>query len=114
MVVDGINESAELRFRVSSSQSGVSATRLVNELANQLPELEKILREEHGDVSVVADREKSVPIDPVTAYLVLKFVGAAIASGALAKLGEDVYKFLKDRIVNGSVRKAEDPPRGSN
>jgi hypothetical protein len=98
---------AELRFRVISLDSEVSPAELVSNLTGKIPDLTKELAEKYGEVQVEAEREKSIPIDPVTAYLVLKFAGAAIAGGFLKKLGEDAYTYLKNVIRNGSV----EPPQ---
>jgi hypothetical protein len=106
----------ELRFRVISAHPTVNSGQLVCQLAADVPALAEHLREKWPmlpDLSVEADREKSVPIDPDTAFLVLTFLGAAFASGFLEKFGEkfgeDAYTFLKNRITNGSIERPENP-----
>jgi len=102
----------ELRFRVISAHPTVNSGQLVCQLAADVPALAEHLREKWPmlpDLSVEADREKSVPIDPDTAFLVLTFAGAAFAGGFLEKAGEEAYTFLKNRITNGSIERPENP-----
>jgi len=101
------NNSYEVRLKIASLHPVNTAEELVEQLLQLTPELSNHIKDLHPGVTVEADREKSIPIDPVSAYLVLKFVGGALAAGALKKLGEDAYTFLKKKIKNGTVGRPE-------
>jgi hypothetical protein len=100
------NEMGDIRLRVESLNPTISAEETVEQLKLLAPELSAFLSSRHPGVSVEAEREKSIPIDPATAYLVLTFIGKGIAAGVLSKLGQDAYTFLKSKIRNASI----DPP----
>jgi hypothetical protein len=109
-IISPMQNSSEVRFQITSTNPKVSAAELVSVLAKQVPDLqaELRLRKEFGDVSVEADRQKSVPIDPVTAWLILKFIGGAVAGGFLGAMGKQAFEFLKEHIQNGTVKEADE------
>lgn len=101
----------DLRFRVVSTNPRVSSGALVSSVADELlDDLTEHLRatSKMPDLTIELDRQKSVPIDPVSAYLVLKLAAGLIAAGALQKMGEDAYEFLKSRIRNGAIDRPGD------
>ena len=77
------------------------------------PELTRELAGSLADVSIEADRQHSAPLSPETAiliYLLLPkiapaaaFAGKAVAAGALAAIGKDIYDFLKKKLANATV-----------
>lgn len=96
----------EIRFRVVSTHPRVSSAQLVSQLSTCAAGLTRHLRKQgppFGQLSVEAEREKSVPIDPVTGYLVLKFIGAGLAGAAVKKAFDEAYDYLKSRIKNGTI-----------
>jgi hypothetical protein len=108
----GDSATLEFHFRVQSSHPKISAAELVSDLTTEIPELASQLRQRYGDVSVEAEREKSIPIDWITAVLVIKVVAKAIATGALARLGADAYDYFKKRIKNGSIEPIPEETHG--
>lgn len=97
----------ECRFRVVSSHPRVSSEQLVATLVKSMPALTRRLRRQWPEVTVKADREQSVPVDPLTAYLVIKFVGTTAAGALLGSMVKDSYEYLKDCIKNGTLRPVE-------
>lgn len=104
--------SLELRFRVKSLHPKMAPQALVKELVAQRSELERHLRglrPEYANLVLDESLETAVPLEPATAHLLVTLAGlagGAVASGFLARLGEDIYDFLKSRIRDGRV----DPP----
>lgn len=96
----------ELRFRVTTLNPAVTPEEMVSALVSHIPDLSAHLKNIGAleqNVSLNGSREQSIPIDPNTAYLVLKFVGISILSGALNEIGKEIVVFFKARIKNGRI-----------
>lgn len=103
----------ECRFLVESFHPTVSSEKLVATLIKSMPALTRRIRKkwpEAAELTVTADREKSVPIDPVTAYLIVKFVGATAGGALLQAMIKDSYEYLKGRVKDGILKPVDKSP----
>lgn len=104
-----MSDEASFRLRIVSSNPNVTAADLVSQLLASIPELESEIHHlspDYAAITISAKAEKDFPLEPATAYIILKVAAVAVGTGFFKKLGEDIYGVLKKKFKNGRI----DPP----
>src|SRR5579864_1261550 len=107
------NYSYQLRVRSLDPAQPVSEVEArIYELA---PQMAAELREYGSDVKVSVEREKTIPVDPVTIIILVELANITLKpllEGFFHKLGEKMAEFLTGEVDNAqiSVEKEPAPP----
>ena len=109
--------SYQLRVRsLDPSQPVSEVVALINQLG---PQMEAELKEYGSKVKVSVNREKTIPVDPVTIIILVELANLTLkplVEGFFHKLGEKMAEYFTDNVDNAeiSVEKEPTPPDQKN
>jgi len=97
-------------YSIKSNHPQRDSANMVEELDIALGDLASYLKEKgYGDVTVSMSVTGTLPIDPHTIYITLKFIGEGLATGFGGKLGADIYEWLKAHLKDATLKQQTKP-----
>ena len=96
----------EIDLTVRSEHPSLPAPAAVEQIRRFAPELSERLKAKYGEGTVEVDRQKTFPADPATILVTIGiFVGLKIAEALIAKITEDVYHWVREKLTAADVTK---------